>query len=376
MANIKVIQDAFVTYMEHGLSVEHITLHLDNSEYGMDDAALLNCVTAYCAASISIPHPRIADLLLYVREATRNFDEGLWRHLRSLFDYNPLRKYEVIAALPPKDVGLLTTVSPIEVEDCILAYLIGDKEVAHKIVREASTREREQALDKARHYADRPFGYLNDNPEYLGHREVIAKMVAQIKAMLGVVESSLYDRDLWLNQPRPSLDEPWSLDTTKSTAIDHDVFELSETARTIRVAPQAIIEGIRPWLDADTTEEVPLIDKLVNAFEQGGLSRLEIFYTICGKLSHIEFLDQEACAPTTHNHFIRHMLKSLGGFYTKGRRQIAEHLIKSEPLDVLIDACELDGELKAAYGLFRDKRLLLKMSSAGRDQAFGSDIGL
>lgn len=376
VTNIKVVQDAFVSYMEHGLSLEHVSQHLDNSEYGMHDDAILECVLAYCAASISIPHPRISELLLYVREATRNFDEGLWKNLRRLFEYNPLRKYAVIAALPPKDVGLLTTVSPIGVEDCILAYLMGDKDVAHKIVREASTRDREQALDSVKHYPARPFGYLNEKPDYLGHREVIAKVAVQVKAMMGIKNLFLYDPDLLLNQPNPSLDDRWSLETTKSTAVDHGVFDLDETIRTIKVVPQAFIEGIRPVLDANTTAYVPLIDKLVEVCEKGGLSHPEMFYMLCGKLSHVEFLDQEACAPTLHNHFVRQMLRSLRNFYTKGRRQIAEHLIKSEPLDVIIEACESDQELQAAYYLFRDKRLLLKMSGTGRDQVFGSDIGL
>ena len=376
VANIKVVQEAIVSYMEHGLSLEHVSQHLDNSEYGMPDDALLECVLAYCAASISIPHPRISELLTYVREATRNFDEGLWKNLRRLFDYNPMRKYAVIAALDPEKVGYLTTVSPIGVEDCILAYLMGDKDVAHKIVREASTADREKALDSVKHYSERPFGYMRENPEYLGHREVIAKLAVQIKAMMGVKDLFLYDRDLLLKQPKLSLDDRWSLETTKSTVIDHGVLDLDETIRTIRVVPQAFIEGIRPVLDANTTDYVPLIDKLVEVCEKGGLSHPEMFYTLCGKLSHVEFLDQEACAPTLNNHFIRQMLRSLRNFYTKGRRQIAEYLIKSKPLDEIIEACDSDRELQAAYDLLRDKRLLLKMSSAGRDHAFGSDIGL
>lgn len=376
VANIKVIQDAYVSYMEHGLSLEHVSQHLDNSEYGMPDDAILECVLAYSAASISIPHPRISELLTYVREATRNFDEGLFRNLRRLFDYNPMRKYAVIAALDHDKVGYLTTVSPIGVEDCILAYLMGDKDAAHKIVREASTGDREKALDSVRHYSARPFGYMRENPEYLGHREVIAKVAVQIKAMAGIKDLFLYDRDLLLKQPKPPLEDRWSLETTKSTALDHGVLDLDETIRTIREVPQAFIEGIRAALDADTTQNVPLIDKLVIACEKGGLSRSEIFHALCRKLSHVEFLDQEACAPTLKDHLIRLMLRSLRNFNTKSRRQIAEHLIKSEPLDVIIEACEFDRELQTAYDLLRDKRLLLKMSSAGRDQAFGSDIGL
>ncbi|WP_244657971.1 hypothetical protein ACOK4R_31825 (plasmid) [Pseudomonas fluorescens] len=380
VAEIREVQDTFVTYMEHGLSLDHVCQHVDNSQYGMDADAVHDCALAFCAAALCIPHPRLSDLILYVREITRNNDSEVSQTLERLFNYNLIRKYEVMASITSDALDLLGVVAPVGVEDCILTYLINDKAIAPRIYAQASASEREKTLARVRYFPERSLGYLPDNPEYLGHREIIDLLVYQARAMMGVPDSTSrkYSLQLWADACKPSLDEPFSLLTMRCNSHDHGILDLEQTVRTLKAFGReciaAIIKGTF-LLYKDKADPV-LLEKMMNAFQRADISKQEVFYLLCARMTHVEYADHEACRPTSPDHFIREMLRFTDSSNPLPFQQIALRLLESEPLAVIIDACNDDRTLNVAYGHFRDRRLLLKMSGSARDVAFGGDMGL
>lgn len=386
---VRVIQDAFIQYMEAGLDLDQICSHLKFNDAELEDIAdkqstlwadLLSTTKAFCAVAMCRPHPRLGELVDYIAQIGAERREDIGDELGRLFAYNPYRKYRVFESLDNFALDKLTIFSPLTVKDTTLIYLINDKEQVNRLCNFFSEDQRKAASQNIKPFPERVHGWVQNAPAYLAHREVITMLGLQARAItdVGHDDSRLFDRQKWVASPAPDFSSPWDLNSLRTDDQDHGLFDRPETLRTIAKYPAECASAVASMLGA--ASRMPphqgLLKKIAHTFLDAGLKGHVVFNLLCRDMSLVDIDDLEAAGSIDQEAYIREALNYFNGAWPEARRIIAGALIAREPLERIQSACFSDRLKAIAYSVIPDQALLTQMNPEGRDKAFSSDLGL
>lgn len=377
---IQQVQEAFVGYMEEGLSFDQVMEHMESDEeefFFADTERVKDATRAMCAAALSIPHPRILDLVGYIADIGADHTKEIEGVLDTLFEFNLGRKVMVIKALDYVGLDQFVRFSPITAPDVTLIALINDRDLTKKVGSYLTASPRKEGILSVIHTPGRAMGWIEGDPERVPHAEVQARLARLAKAISGFKYGSApetYDRKLWGGQIDVS--EQWCLEDVLSEEIDLAVLDMPETKRTIAIFPSECVSAISAELKSEDPGQKEALSKLTQTFLDAGVSGEKLFYMLCRDMTMIEFTDFQEREGACKGDFIREAVNYTQSHWPILRRQIVEHIISQEPVEDLVEHCFSDRLLNAAYSIVQDKRLLASMQSQGRDQAIATDLGL
>jgi len=377
---ILLVQEAFVSYMEEGLSFAQLMEHVESHEeefFYAETERVEDATRAMCAVALSIPHPRIRDLVGYIADIGADHAKEIEGVLDTLFEFNLGRKVMVIKALDYVGLDQFIRFSPMTAADATLIALLNDKELTKKVGSYLQASPRKEGILNVIHTPGRAMGWIESDPDRIPHAEVQARLTRLAKAISGFKYGSApetYDRKLWGGQIDVS--EQWCLEDVLTEEIDLTVLDMPETKRTIAMFPSECVSAISAELQSQDPDQKEALSKLTQTFLDAGVSGEKLFYMLCRDMTLIEFTDFQEREDACKGNFIREAVNYTQSQWPIHRRQIVAHIISQEPVEDLVKHCFSDRLLNAAYSIVQDKRLLASMQSQGRDQAIASDLGL
>ncbi|WP_366548343.1 hypothetical protein [Pseudomonas amygdali] len=377
---IQQVQEAFVGYMEEGLSFEQLMEHMESHDeefFFADTERVKDATRAMCAVALSIPHPRILDLVGYIADIGADYAKEIQGVLDTLFEFNLGRKVMVIKALDYVGLDQFIRFSGMTAADATLIALLNDKELTKKVGSYLDASPRKEGILNVLHTPGRVMGWVEGDPARVPHAEVLARLARLAKAISGFKIGSspeTYDRKLWDGQI--DVGDQWCLEDLLTEEIDFAVLDMPETKQTIALFPSECVSAISAELKSQDPGQKEALSRLTQTFLDAGVSGEKLFYMLCRNMTHIEYTDFQEREGACKGDFIREAINYTQSQWPLLHRQMVEHIISQEPVEDLVKHCFSDRLLNAAYNIVQDKRLLVSMQSQGRDQAIATDLGL
>ncbi|MBD8088948.1 hypothetical protein IFT48_03065 [Pseudomonas fluorescens] len=375
------VQDAFVSYMEEGLSFDDILEHVESEDedFEFESVPRMDAARAFCAVAMCVPHPRIQDLVGYIADVGGNHRDEIQSVLDTLFEYNMGRKMMVAQTLDSIGLEHLMQFSPLTADDAKMLVLINDPKLSKRLDPYLKPEVRQEGILGVTYRPARTIGWVDNNPEIIPHTEVLMRLkrLGNTLSTWSYGEAaSTCDAGSWLENSDIDVKEQWTLEGIESTEIDLSVLDMPQTKRTMALFTSECVAAIVGELKSNDPIHRTILGKLTQTFLDAGVDAHKLFYMTCRGMSAIEYTDFQERGGVDRGDYIREALNYTQAQWPIQLRQMAEHMVAQEPVESLLSHCFSDRLLNAAYAVIPDKRLLTQMGSTGRDKAMASDLGL
>lgn len=381
---IRIIQDAVLQFKNLAFDLEDIANSLYNPGLVAGSENLMDCARAFCAAAMCLPHPRLSEIIDYVGIIGSEDTFEISNAMSLLFDYNPMRKYRVIESLDEAGLKNLKDFLSIYTKDVALALIVNDEKHVHKFT-DYDYKRTQNALTQIKYFPERAVGWLEPDPQYFAHAEVIGALSKQGTAIVNRLsdlsdQDPLYDRDKWLELGPVSLDEPWHMRSLIIDKRDHGIFDRPETLRTIKAHPGESIAAFAEALRSGDAHEFDrdLIAKAVDTFIESGLSPNSLFNQLCQGMSLMDHNDRVETNRLDPESFMRNAVIFSGAAASPALGYVAACIVAKEPFELIHKACFTDHQKKLLCHIFPERKLdiMRTMEDSGKDRVFSSDLGL